>query len=208
MSMNNAYLARAKKMIPDPQILSVVAAKRAKQLALGARPMIKCDSENYLDWALLEIAEGLLSYEFGTPAIQLFRPADARGRERSSRDRSVRGSMANQPVVAVLMGSKSDLPVVEGAFKVFDEFGIPYEAHAMSAHRTPVEAMGFAANAEKNGFKVVICAAGMAAHLGGVVAAHTTLPVIGIPDWRRSRSTARRAVFDRSDAARDSGSRR
>lgn len=67
MSMNNAYLARAKKMIPDPQILSVVAAKRAKQLALGARPMIKCDSENYLDWALLEIAEGLLTYEFGTP---------------------------------------------------------------------------------------------------------------------------------------------
>ena len=89
--------------------------------------------------------------------------------------------MANQPVVAVLMGSKSDLPVVEGAFKVFDEFGIPYEAHAMSAHRTPVEAMEFAANAEKTGFKVVICAAGMAAHLGGVVAAHTTLPVIGIP---------------------------
>ena len=65
--MNNSYLARAKKMIPDPQILSVVAAKRAKQLALGARPMIKCDSENYLDWALLEIAEGLLSYEFGAP---------------------------------------------------------------------------------------------------------------------------------------------
>ena len=67
MSMNNAYLARAKKMIPDPQVLSVVTAKRAKQLALGARPMIKCDSENYLDWALLEIAEGLLTYEFGTP---------------------------------------------------------------------------------------------------------------------------------------------
>lgn len=65
MSMNNAYLARAKKRIPDPQILSVVAAKRAKQLALGARPMIKCESENYLDWALLEIAEGLLTYEFG-----------------------------------------------------------------------------------------------------------------------------------------------
>lgn len=67
MSMNNSYLARAKKMIPDPQILSVVAAKRAKQLAFGARPMIKCDSENLLDVALLEIAEGLLSYEFGTP---------------------------------------------------------------------------------------------------------------------------------------------
>ena len=65
--MNNSYLAQAKKMIPDPQILSVVAAKRARQLALGGRPMIKCDSENYLDWALLEIAEGLLSYEFGKP---------------------------------------------------------------------------------------------------------------------------------------------
>ncbi len=65
--MNNSYLARAKKVITDPQILSVVAAKRAKQLALGARPMIKCDSENLIDVALLEIAEGLLSYEFGTP---------------------------------------------------------------------------------------------------------------------------------------------
>ena len=71
--MNNAYLARAKKQIADPQILSVVAARRAKQLALGARPMIKCDSENHLDVALLEIAEGLLSYEFGeveTPAAE------------------------------------------------------------------------------------------------------------------------------------------
>ena len=63
--MNNAYLARARKQITDPQILSVVAARRAKQLAQGARPMIKCDSENHLDVALLEIAEGLLSYEFG-----------------------------------------------------------------------------------------------------------------------------------------------
>ncbi len=65
--MNNQYLARAKKVITDPQILSVVAAKRAKQLALGARPMIKCDAQNHLDVALLEIAEGLLDYEFGTP---------------------------------------------------------------------------------------------------------------------------------------------
>ena len=63
--MNNAYLERAKERIPDPQILSVVAAKRARQLALGARPMIKCDSSQVLDVALLEIAEGLLSYEFG-----------------------------------------------------------------------------------------------------------------------------------------------
>ena len=66
--MNNAYLARARKQITDPQILSVVAARRAKQLAQGgARPMIKCDSENHLDIALLEIAEGLLTYEFGEP---------------------------------------------------------------------------------------------------------------------------------------------
>ena len=63
--MNNEYLNRAKKVITDPQILSVVAAKRARQLATGARPMIKCDSSNLLDVALLEIAEGLLTYEFG-----------------------------------------------------------------------------------------------------------------------------------------------
>ena len=65
--MNNAYLERAKEKITDPQILAVVAAKRAKQLATGNRPMIKCDSKNYLDIALLEIAEGLLTYEFCTP---------------------------------------------------------------------------------------------------------------------------------------------
>ena len=65
--MNNAYLAKAKQFISDPQILSVVAAKRARQLAGGARPMIKCDCNNLLDIALLEIGEGLLSYEFPTP---------------------------------------------------------------------------------------------------------------------------------------------
>ena len=64
--MNNAYLDMAKKVIPDPQILSVVSAKRARQLALGARPMVKCDSENHLDVALLEIGEGLIGYEFGS----------------------------------------------------------------------------------------------------------------------------------------------
>ena len=68
--MNNAYLDRAKKVIEDPQILSVVAAKRARQLALGARPMVKCSSENHLDVALLEIAEGLISYEFGKPEAE------------------------------------------------------------------------------------------------------------------------------------------
>lgn len=111
--------------------------------------------------------------------------------------------MANQPVVAVLMGSKSDLPVVEGAFKVFDEFGIPYEAHAMSAHRTPVEAMEFAANAEKNGFKVVTCAAAWPAHLGGRRrrahdAAGDRHPGIGVGAVQRLDAL----FFDRSDAAR------
>lgn len=70
--MNNAYLAKAKEQIPDAQILSIVAAKRARQLALGARPMIKCDAEDHLDVALLEIGEGLLSYEIGTA-----KPAEA-----------------------------------------------------------------------------------------------------------------------------------
>ncbi|MDD3155455.1 MAG: DNA-directed RNA polymerase subunit omega [Victivallaceae bacterium] len=65
--MNNHYLDGAKKMIPDPQILAVVASRRARQLAHGERPMIKCDAENYLDVALLEISEGLLTYEF--PAL-------------------------------------------------------------------------------------------------------------------------------------------
>ncbi|MBE6359618.1 MAG: 5-(carboxyamino)imidazole ribonucleotide mutase [Lentisphaerae bacterium] len=83
--------------------------------------------------------------------------------------------------VAILMGSKSDLEIVRNAFDVLDDFGVPFCARIMSAHRTPAEAAEFAANAESNGYKVIICAAGMAAHLGGVVAAHTTLPVIGIP---------------------------
>ena len=86
-----------------------------------------------------------------------------------------------QMSVAVVMGSKSDLEVVRGAFDVLKEFGVPFVGRVLSAHRTPVEAAEFAANAEKNGVKVIICAAGMAAHLGGVIAAHTTLPVIGIP---------------------------
>ena len=83
--------------------------------------------------------------------------------------------------VAVIMGSDSDLPVVSKAFDVFAEFGIPYEVHVFSAHRTPVEAKEFTENAAKNGFGAIIAAAGMAAHLAGAVAANTLLPVIGIP---------------------------
>jgi len=87
----------------------------------------------------------------------------------------------NKPVVAILMGSKSDLPILEGAFKILEKFDVPFTARVMSAHRTPAIACEFASNAEATGIKVIICAAGMAAHLGGVVAAHTTLPVIGLP---------------------------
>ena len=79
------------------------------------------------------------------------------------------------------MGSDSDLPVVKNAIVELKKFGVEYEVHVMSAHRTPVEACEFSANAEKNGFGVIICAAGMAAHLAGVVAGHTILPVIAVP---------------------------
>lgn len=82
---------------------------------------------------------------------------------------------------AVVMGSDSDLPVVEKALQILREFGVPFEAHVMSAHRTPAEACAFAASAREKGFGVIIAAAGKAAHLAGVLAGHTTLPVIGIP---------------------------
>lgn len=83
--------------------------------------------------------------------------------------------------VAVIMGSDSDLPVVEKGLKVLADYGIPYEVHIFSAHRTPDEAGSFAAGARGNGFGVIIAAAGMAAHLAGALAARSTLPVIGIP---------------------------
>ena len=83
--------------------------------------------------------------------------------------------------VAVIMGSDSDLPVLKGAFDMLKKLSIPYEAHVYSAHRTPAEAAAFAAAAREKGFGVLIAAAGKAAHLAGVIAGHTTLPVIGIP---------------------------
>ena len=83
--------------------------------------------------------------------------------------------------VGIVMGSASDLPVVQKAIDTLTELNIPYEAHVYSAHRTPAEASAFAASAKENGFGVIIAAAGMAAHLGGVLASMTTLPVIGIP---------------------------
>ena len=83
--------------------------------------------------------------------------------------------------VAVIMGSDSDWPVVKGACAQLKALDIPFEAHILSAHRTPAEAAEFARNAKANGFGVILCAAGMAAHLAGAFAANTTLPVIGIP---------------------------
>ena len=83
--------------------------------------------------------------------------------------------------VAIIMGSDSDLPIVRGAIELLKSFDISVEAHIMSAHRTPSIACVFATNAMEYGFGVIIAAAGMAAHLAGVLAAHTILPVIGIP---------------------------
>lgn len=83
--------------------------------------------------------------------------------------------------VAILMGSKSDFEVVKPAVAVLKKFGVETEVRVISAHRTPEEAHTFASDARKNGFEAIVCAAGKAAHLGGVVAASTTLPVIGLP---------------------------
>ena len=88
---------------------------------------------------------------------------------------------AKMAKAAVIMGSDSDLPIVSKACDKLDEYGVPYEVHVYSAHRTPVEAKEFSASAEENGFGVIIAAAGMAAHLAGAIAANTILPVIGVP---------------------------
>ena len=86
-----------------------------------------------------------------------------------------------KPVVGIVMGSASDWETMKPAAKVLEEFGIAYEAKAMSAHRTPAAVMAWTGAAKENGMKVIIAAAGGAAHLAGVVAAHTTIPVLGVP---------------------------
>lgn len=83
--------------------------------------------------------------------------------------------------VGIVMGSDSDLPVLEKAIETLKEFSVPFEVHVYSAHRTPEEAIEFSKNAEDKNFGVIIAAAGMAAHLAGIIAANTTIPVIGIP---------------------------
>ena len=94
--------------------------------------------------------------------------------------------------IGIVMGSDSDLPVVQKAMDTLQTFGVPYEVHIYSAHRTPEQAIGFAKNAREAGFGAIIAAAGMAAHLAGVIAANTTLPVVGIP--------CKSSVFDGMDA--------
>jgi 5-(carboxyamino)imidazole ribonucleotide mutase len=84
-------------------------------------------------------------------------------------------------MIGIVMGSASDWETMKAAAKMLEEFGVPYEAKAMSAHRTPHAVAEWATNAQKNGMKAIIAAAGGAAHLAGVVAAHTTLPVLGVP---------------------------
>ena len=83
--------------------------------------------------------------------------------------------------IAVIMGSDSDLPIVDKAVDILKQFGVPYEVHVFSAHRTPAEAAAFSISARERGFGAIIAAAGMAAHLAGALAANTTLPVVGIP---------------------------
>src|SRR5271167_3142148 len=101
---------------------------------------------------------------------------------RSSQETRVTSSKnGKQALVGILMGSDTDLPVMSEAGKVLDKFGIAYEMEVVSAHRTPVRAHEYATTAQSRGLKVLIAAAGAAAHLAGVIAANTTLPVIGVP---------------------------
>lgn len=87
----------------------------------------------------------------------------------------------NKKLVSIIMGSRSDLPTMQACMDQLDSFGIAYEARALSAHRTPEQVIAYAKAAKENGIEVIIAAAGGAAHLGGVIASSTTLPVIGVP---------------------------
>ena len=93
----------------------------------------------------------------------------------------MKGMIFSMKKVGIIMGSDSDLPVVDKAIDTLKEFGVPYEVHVFSAHRTPVQAAEFSKTAREKGFGAIIAAAGKAAHLAGAIAANTTLPVIGIP---------------------------
>ena len=115
--------------------------------------------------------------------------------------------MSETPLVGVVMGSDSDWPVMKAAAEALDEFGVPYEADVMSAHRMPHEMIEYGSSAEHRGLRVIIAGAGGAAHLPGMLASVTPLPVIGVPvplaSWR-----ARLAAVDRPDAGRHPGRHR
>lgn len=100
--------------------------------------------------------------------------------KRSTTGTTERGTRP-QPVVGIIMGSDSDLPTMQGAADVCEEFGVPYEVRVVSAHRTPSDMARYAQNAERRGLRVIIAGAGGAAHLPGMTASHTVLPVIGVP---------------------------
>ena len=111
--------------------------------------------------------------------------------------------MAVQPLVGIIMGSKSDMPVMEACTKQLDELGVPYELVIASAHRTPDKVHEWASSAADRGIKVIIAAAGKAAHLGGVVAAFTPLPIIAtqilgatMPEWREKMVEFKRAMAE------------
>ena len=108
-----------------------------------------------------------------------------------------------KPIVSIIMGSTSDLPVMEKAAKLLDEMQVPFEMNALSAHRTPAEVEKFAKEAAGRGIKVIIAAAGMAAALPGVIAANTTLPVIGVPVKRFCTRWCRRTLLYHPDASRN-----
>ena len=111
--------------------------------------------------------------------------------------------MSNETTqVAIIMGSDSDLPVVEAIFPILDSFGVKYTKNVMSAHRTPHAVMDLIKNSENNGCKVFIAAAGMAAHLAGAVAAHSTKPVIGIPIESGGMGGIDFSFINRNDASR------
>ena len=97
-----------------------------------------------------------------------------------------------KPLVGVMMGSKSDWETMRHASEMLDKFDVPHECRVLSAHRTPAETSEYASTAEERGLEVIIAAAGMAAHLAGVVAGHTVLPVLGVPMESPSKKDARR----------------
>ena len=126
------------------------------------------------------VTDGLVGYHVETKAPQNVDRLGSSTFKRVELPLCVSGGFIMKKV-GIIMGSDSDLPVVEKAINVLKDFDIPFEVHIYSAHRTPEQARAFALDARKNGYGALICAAGMAAHLAGAIAANTTIPVIGIP---------------------------